>query len=155
MSSPGIDDWVKREPASWAKLAKKGKGKQSFEEFKKKFFEGAESENKGYLRKYLTDEQLKHIFVEGAGGEITKGGASPIQPKPIKTKLEVTRKGKQYTRSNTQNWRIESKFVLQLAAKSKPKSDEYYKYLDILISQGRTRQAAVKKIQRTRKGMKN
>jgi hypothetical protein len=154
MSSSGIDKWVQDAPQSWAKLAKKGKGKQTFEEFKKKFFEGAEAENKGYLKQYLTNEQLQHIFTQGAGGEISRGGATPIktEPKtPVKTKLEVKRKGKQYVRSNTSNWRIESKFVLKLAAKEKPKSEQYYKYLDILIAQGRTRQAAVKKIQRTRR----
>jgi len=151
MSSPGIDSWIARAPESWAKLAKKGKGKQTFEQFKKKFFEGAESENKGYLKKYLTQEQLQHIYTQGAGGIISRGGATPIITKPVKTKLEVTRKGKQYTRTNTSNWRIESKFVLKLAAKEKPKSKEYYKYLDILMAQGRTRQAAIKKIQRTRR----
>jgi hypothetical protein len=117
---------------------------------KKKFFEGAEAENKGYLKQYLNQEQLMHIYTQGAGG-VEKIYADPVPVKPVKTKLEVTRKGKQYTRSNTGNWRVESKFVLKLAAKEKPKSELYYKYLDILISQGRTRQAAVKKIQRTRR----
>jgi len=151
MSSSGIDEWIARAPESWAKLAKKGKGKQTFEQFKKKFFEGAESENKGYLKKYLTNEQLMHIYTQGAGGESKPVSGGDVIHKPTKTKLEVTRKGKQYVRSNTGNWRVESKFVLKLAAKEKPKSELYYKYLDILMSQGRTRQAAVKKIQRTRR----
>jgi hypothetical protein len=56
MSSSGIDEWVKKAPESWAKLAKKG-SKKSFELWKKKFFEGAEAENKSYLEKYLTEEQ--------------------------------------------------------------------------------------------------
>lgn len=156
MSSPGIDSWIAKSPDSWAKLAKDASKKASFEKFKEKFYAGAELQNKGYLKQYLTNEQLRHIYTQGFGGIIKQGeyGATPIQPKPIKTKLEVTRKGKAYVRTNTSNWRIESKFVLQLAAKEKPKSKEYYKYLDILIAQGRTRQAAVKKIQRTRKELK-
>lgn len=151
MGSPGIDSWIAKAPKSWAKLAKKAKKTDSFEQFKTKFFEGAEAENKGYLKQYLTNEQLQHIYEKGFGGTITRGGGSPIQTKPTKTKLEVQRNGKTYTRSNTPRWSNNMSFVLKLAAREKPKSKEYYKYLDILIAQGRTRQAAVKKIQRTRK----
>ena len=151
MSSPGIDRWIAKAPKSWAKLAKKAKKTDSFEQFKTKFFEGAEAENKGYLKQYLTNEQLKHIYTQGVGGTITRGGASPIQPKPTITKLKVQRNGKTYIRSNTPRWSNNMSFVLKLAAREKPKSKEYYKYLDILIAQGRTRQAAVKKIQRTRR----
>jgi hypothetical protein len=151
LGSPGIDSWIAKAPKSWAKLAKKAKKTDSFEQFKTKFFEGAEAENKGYLKQYLTNEQLQHIYEKGFGGTITRGGGSPIQTKPTKTKLEVQRNGKTYTRSNTPRWSNNMSFVLKLAAREKPKSKEYYKYLDILIAQGRTRQAAVKKIQRTRK----
>jgi hypothetical protein len=151
LGSPGIDSWIAKSPDSWAKLAKDASKKSSFEAFKKKFFEGAEAENKGYLKQYLTNEQLQHIYEKGFGGTITRGGGSPMQTKPTKTKLEVQRNGKTYTRSNTPRWSNNMSFVLKLAAREKPKSKEYYKYLDILIAQGRTRQAAVKKIQRTRK----
>lgn len=151
MSSPGIDRWIAKAPESWAKLAKKSSKKKSFEQFKKEFFEGAEKENKDYLKKYLTDDQLKHIYTQGYGGEkIEHPLSTPVGSSP-KPKIVVQRKGKTYTRSNTPRWDISSKFVLKLAAKSKIKSKEYYKYLDILIAQGRTRQAAVKKIQRTRR----
>lgn len=151
MGSPGIDQWVQDAPESWAKLAKGASKKSKFEDFKKKFFEGAENENKGYLKKYLTDEQLKHIYEQGLGGE-QKIYEPPTLIK--KEKIQVVRKGKEYTRTNNPRWQLNSKFVLQLAAKSKPKSEEYYKYLDILTAQGRTRQAAVKKIQRTRRELK-
>jgi hypothetical protein len=40
--------------------------------------------------------------------------------------------------------------VLFLASKEKPRSQKYKEYVNILISQGRTRQAVIKKIQRTR-----
>ena len=153
MSSPGIDRWIAKAPESWAKLAKDASKKSSFEAFKKKFFAGAEAENKGYLKQYLTNEQLQHIYTQGFGGTIKQGGygATPIQTKPVKTKIEVQRNGKTYYKTVTPRWNISTKFVLKLAAKSKIKSKEYYQYLDILINQGRTRQAAVKKIQRTRK----
>jgi hypothetical protein len=152
LGSPGIDSWIAKAPKSWAKLAKKAKKTDSFEQFKTKFFEGAEAENKGYLKQYLTNDQLQHIYTQGVGGTITtsEGTFKPIEPVK-KTKIEVTRKGKTYTRSNTPRWSNNMSFVLKLAAREKPKSKEYYKYLDILIAQGRTRQAAVKKIQRTRK----
>lgn len=151
MSSPGIDEWIARAPESWAKLAKGAKKSNKFEVFKKKFFEGAEAENKGYLKQYLTNEQLQHIYTQGFGGEIKHGGASPIQPKPTKTKLVVNRKGKTYTRTNNPRWSNNLSFVLKLAAREKPKSKEYNRLIDVLVEQGRTRQAAVKKVQRTRK----
>jgi hypothetical protein len=151
MSSPGIDRWIAKAPESWAKLAKGAKKSNKFETFKKKFFEGAEAENKGYLKQYLTNEQLRHIYTQGFGGEIRIGGGSPIQPKPIKTKLEVQRNGKTYIRSNTPRWSNNMSFVLKLAAREKPKSKEYNRLIDVLVEQGRTRQAAVKKVQRTRR----
>ena len=151
MSSPGIDSWIAKSPDSWAKLAKDASKKSSFEAFKKKFFAGAEAENKGYLKQYLTNEQLQHIYTQGFGGTITRGGASPIQPKPTKTKLEVQRNGKTYIRSNTPRWSNNMSFVLKLAAREKPKSKEYNRLIDVLVEQGRTRQAAVKKVQRTRR----
>lgn len=153
MGSPGIDDWIAKAPESWAKLAKGAKKSNKFETFKKKFFEGAESENKGYLKKYLSDEQLKHIYTNGVGGTDVYNGGSKT-PVVRKEKVEVHRKGKTYTRSNAPKWQLNTKFVLQLAAKEKPKSKEYYKYLDILVAQGRTRQASIKKIQRTRRELK-
>lgn len=151
MSSPGIDSWIAKAPESWAKLAKGAKKSNKFETFKKKFFEGAEAENKGYLKQYLTNEQLQHIYTQGFGGEIRTGGGSPIQPKPTKTKLEVQRNGKTYIRSNTPRWSNNMSFVLKLAAREKPKSKEYNRLIDVLVEQGRTRQAAVKKVQRTRR----
>ena len=78
MSSPGIDRWIAKAPESWAKLAKKSSKKKSFEQFKKEFFEGAEKENKSYLKNYLTNEQLEHIYTQGYGGEKLK------QPLPLK-----------------------------------------------------------------------
>lgn len=154
MGSPGIDKWVKDAPESWAKLAKGASKKTKFEDFKKKFFEGAENENKGYLKQYLTQEQLQHIYEKGAGGTIDVYNGGSKTPIVRKEKIEVQRKGKTYTRSNTPRWQLNTKFVLQLAAKEKSKSKEYYKYLDILVAQGRTRQASIKKIQRTRRELK-
>jgi ABC-type phosphate transport system substrate-binding protein len=151
MSSPGIDEWIDRAPESWAKLAEKSTSKISYASWKKKFFEGAEKENKAYLKKYLTEEQLKKIFTEGAGGKIKSGGSPPIQ-KP--TTIKVKRNNKEYTRQNTSKWVLQTQYVLKLAAEAKPRSADYKKYRDILIAQGRTRQAVTKKIQRTRKVMK-
>ena len=152
MSSPGIDKWIAKAPESWAKLAKGAKKSNNFETFKKKFFEGAEAENKGYLKQYLTNEQLQHIYTQGFGGTITtsEGTFKPIEPVK-KTKIEVTRKGKTYTRSNTPRWSNNMSFVLKLAAREKPKSKEYNRLIDVLVEQGRTRQAEVKKVKRIRR----
>lgn len=148
MSSPGIDKWIKDAPESWAKLAKGASKKTKFEDFKKKFFAGAEKENKSYLKNYLTDEQLKHIYLNGLNAT---GVITIIHSPPPKTKIIVQRKGKQYERSNVGRWDLKTKFVLHLASKEKPRSKKYYEYVNILVEQGRTRQAVVKKIQRTRK----
>lgn len=151
MSSPGIDSWIAKAPESWAKFAKKAKKTDSFEKFKTKFFEGAEKENKDYLKKYLTHDQLKHIYLNGI--QPTTPITHPITnlPSPTKTKLTITRQGKNYERTNNKRWDLRTKFVLQLASKEKPKSKKYYEYVNILIEQGRTKQAVVKKIQRERK----
>lgn len=148
MSSPGIDSWIAKAPESWAKFAKKAKKTDSFEKFKTKFFKGAEKENKDYLKKYLTHDQLKHIYLNGTNAT---GAVTTIAPTQTKTKIIVQRKGKQYNKSNVGRWDLRTKFVLQLASKEKPKSKKYYEYVNILIEQGRTKQAVVKKIQRERK----
>lgn len=148
MSSPGIDKWIKRAPESWAKLAKSKHKNQSFEQFKKKFFEGADQENKAYLRQYIKDDQLKTIYEKGLGQKIQETTTTPAPVKP--TKINVIRFGKTYTKTISPRWGLESKFVLFLASKEKPRSQKYKEYVNILISQGRTRQAVIKKIQRTR-----
>ena len=151
MSSPGIDRWVQDAPSSWAKLAKKGAGKLTFEQFKKKFLDGAESENKGYLKKYLDDSQLRHIYENGAGGEKRSTGSDVVHVPKKPVRIEVVRKGKTYSRMTSPRWELKTKFVLSLAAKEKPKSKKYEELVNILIKEGRTRQAVTKKIQRTRK----
>ena len=156
MGSPGIDKWIEKAPESWAKLAKNASKQNSFQEFITKFYEGAKLENKEYLEKYLTQEQLQHIYEKGLGGTIQKGDhviQTPIQP--TKTKIiQVTRKGKIYSRTSNPRWSKHLNFVIGLAAKEKPKSQEYERLINVLVAQGRTRQAAVKKVQRTRKEAK-
>lgn len=154
MSSPGIDLWIKKAPESWAKLAKNANKKTSYENFKKKFFEGAELENKSYLKKYLDDSQLRNIYEQGAGGQ-KQERVQVIETKSTRPeKIVVFRKGNTYTRSNSKRWGFETKFVLSLASKEKAGTKKYEELVNTLINMGRTRQAVVKKIQRTRKGEK-
>lgn len=155
MGSPGIDKWVKDAPESWAKLAKGASKKTKFEDFKKKFFEGAEAENKGYLKQYLTQEQLQHIYTKGAGGTIDVYNGGSKTPIVRKEKIEVQRKGKTYTRSVGTHWSPNLNFALQKAAEAKPKSEDYYKFKQMIKeATGRTDQAVTKKIQRTRRELK-
>jgi hypothetical protein len=123
MSSPGIDKWIEKAPESWAKLAKNVNKKISFEAFKKKFFEGAENENKAYLKQYLNDSQLRTIYEKGAGGKITPTRTIIAPTKP--TTIQVKRYGKEYTRKVAPRWGVQSKFVLFLASKEKPRSEKY------------------------------
>ena len=154
MSSPGIDEWIAKAPESWAKLAKKGAGKLTFEQFKKKFEDGAELKNKSYLKKYLDDSQLRHIYEEGAGGEKRPVGSDVIHAPKKPTQIVVSRNNKLYSRQSSPRWELKTKFVLSLAAKEKPKSKKYEELVNILVKEGRTRQAVTKKIQRVRKQSK-
>ena len=151
MSSPGIDKWIAKAPESWAKLAKTKSKNKNFNQWKEKFLEGAERENKPHL-KDLTDEQLKKIYTNGYGGTIKTTTTTTTITKP--THVIIKRNAKEYKKSVTPHWSTQTQFVLKLAAQSKPRSKEYNKYVQILMQQGRTRQATTKKIQRTRRQLK-
>jgi len=155
MSSPKIDKWVEKNPESWAKLAQNTNKKETFASFKKKFKKGAKEQGKYNQIKNMTDAQLKKIY-EASGTATTKSiGASPIKPdeKAFKPKIkEVERKGKTYKRAFTGRWEDSTKLSLKIVADLKPRSPEYNRYVKNLVeSTGRSRQAVVKKIQRTRK----
>ena len=154
MSSPGIDRWVQDAPSSWAKFAKGKSKNMTFEQFKKKFLDGAESENKGYLKKYLDDSQLRHIYENGVGGEKRPVGSDVVHVPMKPTQIVVLRNNKLYSRQSSPRWELKTKFVLSLAAKEKPKSKKYEELVNILVKEGRTRQAVTKKIQRVRRETK-
>lgn len=149
MSSPGIDKWIKKAPESWVKLAKKTGRKTTFELFKKKFFENAEKENKSYLKEHLSEDNLKEIYHE-SGGTLQTTTVKEFKP----TRIQIQSGERKYTRTTTPRYGLNSKLVLNLAAKEKPRTPKYNEFVNILISQGRTRQAAIKKIQRTRRANK-
>ena len=132
MSSPGIDKWIQEAPESWAKLANTKNKKIGFNQWKKQFFEGAKTQNKDYLEKYLTNDQLKTIYTKGHGGTLTTSTSQikPIQTKP--TKITVRRNQKEYMRTVNPRWNKQTEYILKLAANTKPRSTEHKKYVDIL-----------------------
>jgi len=158
MGSPGIDEWIAKAPESWAKLAEGATKKTSFQLFKKKFFEGARLQNKDWLEKNLTDKQLKEIYLNGVGGElkpVTKYKQTHFEQKKEPVTLIVTRKGKDYSRQSGARWSPNLNFALTQASKTKAGSEEYNKIVkNIMDNTGKTRQAVVKKIQRTRRESK-
>jgi len=152
--SDKIDKWVESDPESWSKLANNLKTKETFTNFKKKFKKGAKANGKHNAIKHMTNAQLKKIY-EASGTAIKKGrDGTPIKPddKPFKPKRKtVKRKGKTYTRTFSPRWEKNTALALEIVARLKPRSLEYKTYItNIVESTGRSRQAVVKKIFRTR-----
>ena len=157
MASEKIDQWVEKKPESWAKLAKNTKKKETFANFKKKFKKGAKENGKYNQIKNMTNAQLKKIYnASGVATKISNDKQINLEQKPFKPrKVNVKRKGKEYTRTFQPRWEKNTKLSLKIVSELRPKSKEYNKYVKNLVeSTGRSRQAVIKKIQRTRKGMK-
>ena len=155
MSSDKIDKWVEKNPESWSKLADNLKKKETFTNFKKKFKKGAKEKGKDNQINNMTDAQLKKIW--GASGTANKKKVNinkiDFIEKPFKPKKRtVTRKGKTYKRTFAPRWQKNTDLSLEIVASLKPRSKEYKRYVANLVeSTGRSRQAVVKKIYRTRK----
>jgi hypothetical protein len=156
MASDKIDKWVEKNPASWAKIAKNLKQKESFDSFKKKFKMGAKENGKYNAIKHMTNEQINAIYKASGSASTSKTqttdvkefGAKAFKPRVI----QVKRKGKTYSRKVGSKWGASNNLSLKIAADAKPGSDEYKRYVaSIVKATGRSRQAVVKKIQRTRK----
>jgi len=153
MSSDKIDKWVKKNPESWAKLAENKKNKQlTFEQFKKKFLKGARNNGKYKAVKEMTNSQISEIY-NASGNITTKNRATNAEQKAFSIKkINVKRNNKEYTRSVQPRWQPYTLLAINLAAKEKPRSKQYKEYVNSIVeSTGRSRQAVVKKIQRTRK----
>jgi len=156
--SDKVDQWVKKEPESWSKLAEKTSQGDSFDSFKKKFLKGARNQGKYQAVKHMTNEQILSIY--NASG---LSNDKPKKPQGIQwsgkafkpKRVTIKRKGKTYTRTVSPRWEKHTTLAITLAAKSKPRSREYKQYVSSIVkATGRTRQAVVKKIQRTRKTKK-
>ncbi len=152
--SDKIDKWVEKNPESWAKLAKNPKQKESFDSFKKKLKIGAKENGKFNAIKHMTNEQIMQIY-NASGSARTRRTTIKIEPKQpaFKTKvITVKRKGKTYKRTASPNWEKYTLLGVKIASKAKPRSKQYNQQVNnIMKATGRTRQAVVKKIQRTRK----
>lgn len=157
MSSDKIDKWVKKNPKSWAKLAELDDKKIDFETFKKRFKKGAENKGKQHALKEMTQHQLYEIYL-ASGNAIISGSDVITTPKEkiFKTKtIEIKRNQKTYKRTVTNRWSPYTLLALKIASTKKPRSKEYKEIVQTLVNTtGRTRQAVVKKIQRTRKKLK-
>ena len=150
--SDKVDQWVKKEPESWSKLAEKTSQGDSFDSFKKKFLKGARNQGKYQAVKHMTNEQILSIY-NASGLSNTKVTKVKHSTKKAFTPKRITikRKGKTYVRTVSPRWEKHTTLAITLAAKSKPRSREYKQYVTSIVkATGRTRQAVVKKIQRTR-----
>lgn len=156
MGSDKVDKWVEKDPESWSKIANIKNKKITFAKFKKEFKKGAKENGKYNAIKNMTEAQLKKIYL-ASGNAKTGAGATPIKPdeKPFKPKkVTVERKGKTYKRTFAGRWEKSTKLSLTIVAELKPRTPEYNRYVANLVeSTGRSRQAVIKKIYRTRKGL--
>jgi len=155
MSSPKIDKWIEKNPESWAKLAKNVKEKETFASFKKKFKQGAKDQGKYNQINSMTNAQLKKIY-EASGTAIKRPKTAPqirLDEKPFKPKIiTVKRKGRTYKRTVAPRWEKSTALSLAIVSKLRPRSKEYNRYVSNLVkTTGRSRQAVIKKIYRTRK----
>jgi len=154
MASEKIDKWVEKNPESWSKLAKNTNKKETFKSFKKKFEKGAKEQGKYNQIKHMTNAQLKKIYEASGTSNANKDTTKiKLNEKPFKPKkTTIKRQGKEYQRTVQPRWEKNTQLSLQIVAKLSPRSKEYNTYVKNLVeSTGRTRQAVVKKIQRTRK----
>jgi len=152
MSSPKIDEWVKRDPESWSKLAENTSDKESFSSFKKKFLNGAKANGKFKAIKAMTDGQIMSIFNASGlnNGAKTKVFSSSKKAFSISV-TRVRRNNRVYVRSVTPRWEKHTSLALKIAAGLNPRSKEYRQSVkNIVASTGRTEQAVKKKIQRVR-----
>jgi len=154
--SDKVDQWVKKEPESWSKLAEKTSQGDSFDSFKKKFLKGARNQGKYSAVKHMTNEQILSIY-NASGLSNTKVTKVKHSTKKAFTPKRVTikRKGKTYTRTVTPRWEKHTQLALNMAAELPVRSKEYGQAIkNISKATGGTIQATKKKVQRVRKTKK-
>jgi len=157
--SEKIDKWVTKNPESWAKLVETKQKTMTFEQFKKKFKINANQKGKTQAIKQMTNQQIMTIYQASGLSQQKKQKTitttSGSEPAYATKKITVKTKKTTYTRTIQPRWKQTDLFALNFVAKLKPRTKEYNKYVqNIIESTGRTRQAVVKKIQRTRKTVK-
>ena len=140
----------------YGKSMKLNNKKVKFAKFKKEFKKGAKANGKYNAIKNMTDAQLKKIYLaSGKATEITKWQTkiADSETKPFKPKkVTVIRNGKPYKRTFAGRYEKSTKLSLEIVAGLKPRTPEYNQLISNLVeSTGRSRQAIVKKVYRTRK----
>ena len=153
MSSDKINKWVEKNPESWASLAENTNKKESFDTFKKKLKAGARTQGKFKAIQNMTNAQINTIYqASGLSTKKTKTKIDFKEPAFKTKKTIIKRNNKTYSRTITNRWATHTTLGLKLASKLKPRSKQYNQYVEnIMASTGRSRQAVIKKIQRTRK----
>jgi hypothetical protein len=151
MVSEKIDKWVQKSPESWSKIAKNPKQKESFDSFKRKLRAGARDQGKFNAIKHMTNEQINTIYQASGLATTTKTKINYKEPAFKPKIIIIKRKGKLYKKTNNQKWEKHTELGIKIAARTKPRSKEYRQQVENIVKvTGRTRQAVVKKIQRTR-----
>jgi len=156
MASDGIDKWIEKHPEWWAEQAEQQTTSNTANktQFKKLLKKGLTKQNKQSLLKYINNANLNTIYNKSKFANKKSIGASPIIPKekPRLKKITIKRKNKTYTKLTGQRWDKKYAISLKIAAQEKPRTPEYKEYVNRIVeSTGRSRQAVIKKIQRTRK----
>ena len=176
-----IADRVMEDPLLFANHVinelKSDKTKITRAKFKQKWEAGLADSEVSWSKKYMTDKLLNIIY-DNSGRDIkdskSKDSYTEIDNKranKTKTKrikqvkrenlktivrtIRVSRYGKTYSRAITPRWEKKTNFALEKTALLKSGSKQYKTYIaNIIKSTGRSKQAVVKKVQRTRQKLK-
>lgn len=143
---------------NWTKLVETRKKKLTFKQFVKNFKKNARKNNKAHILPHMKDSYYQSLYNKS---EYSKDNKQKISKKDsyeltsgriTPKKITVKRKGKTYTRLSAPRYKPATNLAFKIASKAKPRSKQYKQYVENLVtSTGRTRQAIIKKIQRTRK----
>ena len=130
--------------------------KLTFKQYTKKFNKKLIQDGRSHLIPYMKDNYYKQLYNKSGYAKnkikIKQDEKTTISNNFFKIKkIKVKRYGKTYQRTIRPKWEQNS-IILNKASELKPKSKEYQEFVNRIVeSTGRTRQAVVKKIQRTRK----
>ena len=145
--------------------------------FKQKWEAGLADSEVSWSKKYMTDELLNIIYDNSGRDikdfkskksftEIDNKRANKTKSKRIKQvkrenlktmvrTIKVSRHGKTYSRTITPRWENKTNFALEKTALLKSGSKQYKTNIaNMMESTGRSKQAVVKKVQRTRQKLK-
>jgi hypothetical protein len=137
-------------------IGQKSKRKITFNSYVKKFNQQLKNNGRKHLIPYMKDQYYQKLYNKSGYAKkpvtLSEPHKTTITDNIFKIKkIKISRQGKTYQKTIQPRWDTNSRILIQVAS-TKPRSKEYQDYVtSIMQSTGRSRQAVVKKIQRTRR----